>query len=84
MNKREWLEQAVKHAKSYGFGKFILYVNDEETAIILRGFKTSDSDPIHERVVHRIRTQVVDSYTSRRMRLIEAMTKYQNYLDGIK
>lgn len=49
----EWLKQVVEHGQKHGFTKFTIFINEEETAVMLRGHSDS-SDEKYDRVLHRV------------------------------
>lgn len=87
LNKIEWLEKVVNHAKVCGFDGFITYINDEETAVMLRGFKPG-SDETHDMVLQRVRKHKNDgdglsAVYNRRYRLRRWAGQYDHWLSYV-
>lgn len=84
--KHKYLKLLVEHGQSLGFNHFTIFINDEETEVILRGHNGSEEK--FDRVLHRIHKHKNDGdglrgIYARRDRLHEWLGKYDHWLDWV-
>lgn len=82
LSKIEWLAIVKADLREHKCNKFTIYINEEETAVMLRGFRPGN-EPL-ERVLHRIKLRKSDgrglaAVYLRRNRLRRWMAQYEHW-----
>lgn len=82
LSKIEWLCIVKAALREHKCNKFTIYINEEETAVMLRGFRP-DGEPL-ERVLHRIKLRKSDgrglaATYRRRERLRRWLAQYEHW-----
>lgn len=85
--KHEWLKIVVEAGQQLGFSKFTIFINEEESAVMLRGHSES-SDEKYDRVLHRVHKHKNDgegmaAINNRRFRLRHWMGQYEHWLSWV-